>query len=155
MIYDRSVSTVTENGKRITLIGLTLPLLTEYIFLQLYSTVNTVILSGYSDMAVSATGVSQQVSSLATVILDMINKGVVIVSSVALGSQDKERARSLAGTGSVMACADSPGRMLNTSGHTPGHSPHWIQVSRWTYACIFLPPFAKQIGDSMPANRGN
>lgn len=103
MIYDRSVSTVTENGKRITLIGLTLPLLTEYIFLQLYSTVNTVILSGYSDMAVSATGVSQQVSSLATVILDMINKGVVIVSSVALGSQDKERARSLAGTGSVMA----------------------------------------------------
>ena len=59
------------------------------------------------------------------------------------------------GTGSVMACADSPGRMLNTSGHTPGHSPHWIQVSRWTYACIFLPPFAKQIGDIMPANRGN
>ena len=42
-----------------------------------------------------------------------------------------------------------------TSGHTPGHSPHWIQVSRWTYACIFLPPFAKQIGDIMPANRGN
>ena len=63
-------------------------------------------------------------------------------------------ARYSCGTGSVMACADSPGRMLNTSGHTPGHSPHWIQVSRWTYACIFLPPFAKQIGNIMPANRG-
>ena len=44
--------------------------------------------------------------------------------------------------------------LLYTS-HTPGHRPHWIQVSRWTYACIFLPPFAKQIGDIMPANRGN
>ena len=64
-------------------------------------------------------------------------------------------ARYSCGTGSVMACADSPGRMLNTSGHTPGHRPHWIQVSRWTYACIFLPPFAKQIGNIMPANRGN
>ena len=99
MIYDRSISTFSENGKNITLIGLTIPLLFEQIFLLLYGTVNTIILSGYSDAAVSATGVAQQITNLAVAILSMVNKGTVIVISVAMGAKNRNRAAGIAGSG--------------------------------------------------------
>ena len=99
MLYDKSISTICENGKRLTLIGLTIPLLLEGIFGLLYGTVNTVILSGYSDMAVSATGVAQSISSLSNTVLNMVSKGTVILASVAMGSGDTNRVRSIAGTG--------------------------------------------------------
>lgn len=99
MFYDKSISTVYENGKRITLIGLTIPLLLEGIFGLLYGTVNTVILSGYSDMAVSATGVAQSIVSLTNTVLNMVSKGTVILASVAMGSGNTKRVRSIAGTG--------------------------------------------------------
>lgn len=102
MLYDKSISTICENGKRLTLIGLTIPLLLEGIFGLLYGTVNTVILSGYSDMAVSATGVAQSISSLSNTVLNMVSKGTVILASVAMGSGDTKRVRSIAGTGMFM-----------------------------------------------------
>ena len=45
------------------------------------------------------------------------------------------------GTGPLMARAGSPGSRVNTSGHTAGHSPHWMHVFAWTIACIFRPSF--------------
>lgn len=99
MLYDKSISTICENGKRLTLIGLTIPLLLEGIFGLLYGTVNTVILSGYSDMAVSATGVAQSISTLTNTVLNMVSKGTVILASVAMGAGDSKRVRSIAGTG--------------------------------------------------------
>ena len=39
-IYDRSVSEVLENGKTVSLVSLTFPLLLENVFLLLYGTVN-------------------------------------------------------------------------------------------------------------------
>lgn len=101
-IYDRSVSEVLENGKTVSLVSLTFPLLLENVFLLLYGTVNTVILSGYSDLAVSATSVAQQVSNLAVVLLGMISKGTVIVTSVALGAKNRQRVANIAGSGTVM-----------------------------------------------------
>lgn len=101
-IYDRSISTVVENGKKISLVGLAVPLLLENVFLLLYGTINTAILSGYSDMAVSATSVAEQVSNLGVVLLGMISKGAVIVTSVALGSGNRQRASNVAGSGFVM-----------------------------------------------------
>ena len=41
----------------------------------------------------------------------------------------------------LMARAGSPGSRVNTSGHTAGHSPHWMHVFAWTIACIFRPSF--------------
>ena len=38
-LYDRSISTFRENGKTIGLIGLTIPLLLENLFVVLYGTV--------------------------------------------------------------------------------------------------------------------
>lgn len=99
MFYDKSVSVLHEDGKKISLGSLAVPLLFENIFVLMYGTINTWILSGYSDIAVSATGVAQQVSNLVVVILGMISKGAVIVTSQALGSQNKKRVETVAGSG--------------------------------------------------------
>lgn len=103
MLYNRSISTIQENGKRITLFSLTIPLLLSQIFSLLYGTVNTLILSGKSQEAVSAIGVATQVSNLTVVILDIVAKGAVIVTSVAMGAKDRRRASSVAGTGAILS----------------------------------------------------
>ena len=141
MIYDRSISTVSENGKSITLVGLTIPLLFEQIFLLLYGTVNTIILSGYSDIAVSATGVAQQINNLAVAILSMVNKGTVIVISVAMGAKNRGRAAAIAGSGmylalgisTVLACvlygfARPLMGMMNLSGELQNTAAHYLGV---------------------------
>lgn len=60
MLYDKGISIIQEGGKQVSLIALAIPLLLEGVFTLLNGTVNTIILSGYSDMAVSATGVALQ-----------------------------------------------------------------------------------------------
>lgn len=102
-LYDRSISTVRENGKTIGLIGLTIPLLLESVFVLLYGTVSTLILSGYADAAVSAAGVAQQVINIAVAVLNMVAKGTVIISSIALGAKNLPKVRAAAGTGLLLA----------------------------------------------------
>ena len=78
-LYDRSISTFHENGKTIGLIGLTVPLLLENLFVLLYGTVSTLILSGYADAAVSAAGVAQQVVNIGVAAWSMVGKGTGII----------------------------------------------------------------------------
>lgn len=109
MLYDKSISSVREDEKRIGLFSLALPLLLEYLFQQLYGTVNTLILSGYSDNAVSAVGVAQQIICIADALLNMVSKGAVIITSVALGAKYFDRARAVAGSGLLLAGFGSAG----------------------------------------------
>lgn len=99
MIYNKKISTFAENGKKITLFSLALPLFFENIFVLMYGTVNTYLLSGYSDIAVSATSVSNELISVVSVLINMVVSGTVIVSSFAIGSNNTERAGSICFTG--------------------------------------------------------
>lgn len=99
MLYNREISEITENGKRISIISLGIPLLLESVFTMLYGTFNTLILSGYSDTAVSAASVSNQLLDIAVVTVNMFIKGTVIISSVAFGSHDTKKAERVAGNG--------------------------------------------------------
>lgn len=99
MIYNKKISTFVENGKKITLFSLALPLFFEYIFALMYGTANTYLLSGYSDLAVSATSVSNELMTVVNVLMNMVVSGTVIVSSVALGSKNTERAGGICYTG--------------------------------------------------------
>lgn len=99
MIYDKKVSTFVEKGKKITLFSLAIPLFFEYIFALLYGTANTLLLSGYSDLAVSATSVTNEILGVVTVLINMVVTGTVIVSSVSLGANDTNRAGGICFTG--------------------------------------------------------
>lgn len=106
-LYDKSISVIQEGGKKLSLVGLTVPLLLENIFILMYGTVSTVILSGYSDVAVSAVGVVQQIIAIATAVMNMVSKGTVIVTSVALGENNAERIGKTEGTGAILTCGIS------------------------------------------------
>lgn len=101
MLFDKNASSVIENGKKISMLSLALPLFFESIFLLLYGTVNTVILSDYSDLAVSAVSVCVQISNIAVGLVQMLIKGTVIILSVSLGSKNYFRASKTASNGLV------------------------------------------------------
>lgn len=101
MFYNRAISEIEENGKKITLLTLSVPLLLENLFLQLYSTANTLLLKGYSESTVTATAVSETVIGICTVLMTLIINGAVILTSFSLGKRDRAEAAKIAGTACV------------------------------------------------------
>ena len=107
MFYNRSISGIEENGKKITLLSLSIPLFLENIFLQLYSTANTLLLKGYSESAVTATAVSETVINICVVLITLIINGAVILTSFSLGKNDRAEAEKVAGTACITVLAFS------------------------------------------------
>ena len=107
MFYNRAISEIEENGKKITLLTLSVPLLLENLFLQLYSTANTLLLKGYSESTVTATAVSETVIGICTVLMTLIINGAVILTSFSLGKRDRTEAAKIAGTACVTVFAFS------------------------------------------------
>ena len=111
MLYNKSISEIEENGKRITLVSLAIPLLLENLFLQLYSTANTLLLQGYSERAVTAAAVSESILNIAVVLLTMVIKGAVILMSVSLGRGDRQKAADV--TGNALAAVSAISVLLS------------------------------------------
>lgn len=99
MRFDRSVTSIYDGEKKITMISLVIPLLMQHIFTQLYGTANTILLSGYSGAAVSASSIANQVLDISVVMMTMVTTGTVILSSIELGAKDRKKAARYAGTG--------------------------------------------------------
>lgn len=99
--------TIWHDNKKITLISLIIPLLMQLIFSQLYGTANTILLSGYSGNAVSASSVANQILDICTVLLTMVQTGTTILSSIELGAENRKNAARHAGTGSFTLLAAS------------------------------------------------
>lgn len=129
-LYNREVSETEENGRRITLLSLAAPLLLENVLMQFYGTANTMLLQGYAEAAVTAVAVSESVVNVAIMLLTMIIKGSVILTSVFLGKKQKEQAAQIAGTAlmAVMAAA------LCVSGALSLFAPRWISLMNLTGA---------------------
>lgn len=102
MKYDFTVTKLYENNKRITLASIGIPKFFETIFTTMISTVNTMMLSGYSENAVCATSVSAQIISLVTVFVNMIITGTVLCMSIELGRGSKTSAKQFSSTGIVI-----------------------------------------------------
>ncbi len=85
----------TEQGK-LTLLGLLWPVLLENILRNLLSTVNTVLLSRFSEGAVTAVGISSQILSLVTMFQWVIAAGAAIIISQNLGAGNKRKATNVA-----------------------------------------------------------
>ena len=83
-----------------------IPLLMQQIFTQLYGTANILLLTGYSDIAVSASSIANQVLDISVVLINMVTTGTVIITSIELGAGERQKAARAAGTGSLLVlCA--------------------------------------------------
>ena len=81
-----------ENGKALTMLSLALPKFFQQVFQMLLGTANSAMLSHYSDAAVAAVSVSNQLLTLVTAFLDSLAFGASVLVSLSLGRRDRRTA---------------------------------------------------------------
>ena len=97
-IFDKNLLTVTTSLGSLKLVPLAIPIFLELVFNHLIGTVSTVILSGYSDEAVVATGSVNVVFSLCVLFFSGISTGASVIISNMIGAEKLEDAKRAAGT---------------------------------------------------------
>lgn len=102
-IFNKSLSTVDTPQGRITLSKVFFPLLVEMLLLNTMGTINTLMLSQYSDSAVAAVGSASQLLGMILTIYTVVSNGASIVINHNLGAGNREGAGDAAFT-SIFFC---------------------------------------------------
>ncbi|MBQ3150572.1 MAG: hypothetical protein IJB86_04935 [Clostridia bacterium] len=92
---------IQDENKKLTLLSIAFPLLFQSILNQFYGTLGTMQLSGYSDIAVSASSIANSVLNIFVMIINMVINGTIILSAVAIGAKQRDKTAGYAGTGAV------------------------------------------------------
>ena len=92
-IYDKELFTVRSSVGTVTLWSLAFPLMFECIMNNLQGTVNTAVLSGYSETAVAAIGATTTIINVLLLIGSMIAMGATVVVSNNIGAERIKRAQ--------------------------------------------------------------
>ena len=79
-------------GKKLTLMTLLIPILLENLLRNLMGTVNVLLLSRYSDGAVSAVSVVNQYINMACGIMSLVANGFAVAISQAIGNGNRKQA---------------------------------------------------------------
>lgn len=87
---------VQENKKTLTLTALTIPIFAELFLSMLMGNVDTFMLSQYSDDAVAAVGIANQITFLLIIMFGFIATGTTVLISQALGAGNKQKANEMA-----------------------------------------------------------
>lgn len=83
-------------GKRITLFALVWPILIETFLRMFFGTIDTFMLSGYSDNAVAGVGAANQYVSILIMLFQMVSGGAGIIISQYLGAKNEKKASNVA-----------------------------------------------------------
>ena len=97
-LYDKSLSRIETPQGTLSLFAIFLPLLVESLLTNSMGTVNTLILSQYSDDAVAAVGTANQLLSMIYTFYTVISTGTSIFISHRLGAKKKDQASDAAFT---------------------------------------------------------
>lgn len=101
--FDKGLFTHESRLGKLNVFALLFPILFESVMLNLQGTVNTAILSDYSDNAVAAVGVANSVISVVSLIGTVISIGATVVISIAIGEENLKKTRELTFT-SLAVC---------------------------------------------------
>ena len=101
-IFDFSVLSITDNGKKIFFFALFIPKLCEILFARLITTVNTLMISGYAQNAVGATTAATQIVNITSILMNVTITGCTITMSIELGRENRDRAGRIISTSLFM-----------------------------------------------------
>lgn len=90
--YDASLATFETSNGTMTLPQIFIPFFIEMLLLNLMGTINTFMLSHYSDDAVAAVGSASQILSMVLTLYTVIGTGASIVINHNLGANNKKTA---------------------------------------------------------------
>ena len=96
--YDTSVTHLYEDGRKISLSSLALPIFIEHSSAGLFSIINTLLVSGYSRDTVAAIGVVGQLSGFIINILMISVWGMRVILGIELGRSRRKNACTVMGT---------------------------------------------------------
>lgn len=94
-LYNKELFTVHSSFGSVSLMPLTFPLLFESVMNTLQGTVNTAVLSGYSETAAAAVGAANSIISVALLIGTIISMGATVVISNSIGANDETKSKEL------------------------------------------------------------
>lgn len=97
-IYDKELSTIHENNKKITLVSLTVPKFFELLSISFIGTVNTALLSDYSQDAVSAVSIACSLLNYFVTFINILIIGGSFVQGYELGRSSRKTAEQVVGT---------------------------------------------------------
>ena len=97
--FDKDLFVLNSSAGKLTLFSLALPILFELIMGNLQGTVNTAVLSGYSDNAVAAVGAVTPLVSMLLLFTSVISSGITVVVSNHLGANNIRRAQEVSFSG--------------------------------------------------------
>ena len=101
--FDKSLFKVTSSVGTLSLFSLVFPMIFELVMNNLQGTVNTAILSNYSENAAAAVGAANTIISVVTLIGTVIAMGATVVISNCFGADDLKKAREVSFT-SIVVC---------------------------------------------------
>lgn len=149
--YDRSLCTIEDEGGRVTLFGLLMPIFWQLIFTQLLSTISTVILNRVSEQAVTATSIAGQVLNVGTTLCNIVATGLSILLGHALGAGNLKKAKDTVTTSffllipsSVLISAlfllfaDPLNTFMGLKGNTLLLADSYLKARSWWMAAICL-----------------
>ena len=86
----------TKDKEKITMAALAVPIFVELLLAMLMGNIDTLMLSQFSDRAVAAVGIANQVIFLLIVMFGFIVTGTTVLMSQALGAGNRQRAHEIA-----------------------------------------------------------
>ena len=141
-LFDPSVLTLNDNGKRITILSILIPKLFEVLYAKLISSFNTKLISGYAEDAVGAITSATQIINIFNTLLAITTLGATILVSIEIGSGNRERAGTVSATSlfmllfsSFICCsfmflaADPLLKMLNLSGESLSYGTSYLKIA--------------------------
>ncbi len=103
--FDPSVLSISDNGKRITLVSIIITKLIEILYAKLIASLNTKLIAGYAENAVGATTSATQIISVFTQLLNITTLGATILVSIEIGRGSRHGAGRIISTSFFMLLA--------------------------------------------------
>ena len=101
--FDKSLFKMTTSVGTLSLFSLTFPMLFELIMNNMQGTVNTAVLSHYSEISVAAVGAVNTIVSVALLLGSVIAMGATVAVSNYLGAENVKKAREISFV-SIIVC---------------------------------------------------
>ncbi len=101
--FDKSLFKITTSVGTLSLFSLAFPMLFELIMNNMQGTVNTAVLSHYSEISVAAVGAVNTIISVALLLGSVIAMGATVAVSNYLGAEDVKKAREISFV-SIIVC---------------------------------------------------
>ena len=99
---ENNIMQICENGRIISFRSIALSKFFELALVYTLNTITSILLAGYSDEAVSVSGLAGQLNTVLITIINIPISGAFILNGIAFGKKDRNEVGKISGTATVI-----------------------------------------------------